>query len=376
MSRAPVVWPSPVRTGQRSCGPGVKRPRAERRPRSPAVLRCAVQVRNELERERARLEAEVRDAPKDMLCATPFGVDVVGITEFIALTGALVGGELSTGSCFWMGGHCCAAKQQQQRCVPSAPATARPAWVQPAACSLGGACCPGRGRPLGARRRRCFLRLPRLHCVGWCSGWPGGGRPQTARTHPRPFPCPRAPLAGLSARRRKEELERLNEQLRTINTQLRQQARAGTLYAPGLTYAPPTTSVRPTTPMRLPEPSPVAQDAAEDSGAAALAAGATVTVAPPAGISYFSDAEDEMSPGAKQCLQVRALLHCSSAGHVRATKLAACTPRGCLEGSTGGSGPAAPNPRLAKRLGLGSVSASSWPCAPPLSPGLAASRRR
>lgn len=26
------------------------------------------------------------------LCATPFGVDVVGITEFIALLGALVGG--------------------------------------------------------------------------------------------------------------------------------------------------------------------------------------------------------------------------------------------------------------------------------------------
>ena len=27
------------------------------------------------------------------LCATPFGVDVVGITELVALTGALVGGE-------------------------------------------------------------------------------------------------------------------------------------------------------------------------------------------------------------------------------------------------------------------------------------------
>ena len=46
-------------------------------------------------------------------------------------------------------------------------------------------------------------------------------------------------VGGISARRRKQELEHLNEQLRTINSQLRQQARAGTLYAPGLTYAPP-----------------------------------------------------------------------------------------------------------------------------------------
>ena len=44
--------------------------------------------------------------------------------------------------------------------------------------------------------------------------------------------------AGFSARQRKQELERLNEQLRKINLNLRQQARAGTVYAPGLTYAP------------------------------------------------------------------------------------------------------------------------------------------
>lgn len=35
------------------------------------------------------------------------------------------------------------------------------------------------------------------------------------------------------ARQRKEELQRLNEQLRKINLSLRQQARAGTVYAPG-----------------------------------------------------------------------------------------------------------------------------------------------
>lgn len=45
---------------------------------------------------RAAYEEEVRreraTQPAEQLCATPFGVDVVGITEFVALTGALVGG--------------------------------------------------------------------------------------------------------------------------------------------------------------------------------------------------------------------------------------------------------------------------------------------
>ncbi len=40
-------------------------------------------------------------------------------------------------------------------------------------------------------------------------------------------------VGGISARQRKDELEKLNEQLRKINLQLRQQARAGTIYAPG-----------------------------------------------------------------------------------------------------------------------------------------------
>lgn len=50
---------------------------------------------------RSEYNEEVRkakqSAPDDQLCATPFGVDVVGITEFIALTGALVGGESAQG---------------------------------------------------------------------------------------------------------------------------------------------------------------------------------------------------------------------------------------------------------------------------------------
>ena len=37
-------------------------------------------------------------------------------------------------------------------------------------------------------------------------------------------------------------MERLNSQLRSINQQLRRQARAGTTYAPGLTYVPPSVS--------------------------------------------------------------------------------------------------------------------------------------
>lgn len=87
------------------------------------------EARREIEREREKLESEARQSQVGKLCATPYGIDIVGITEFIALVGALVG--------------------------------------------------------------------------------------------------------GITARQRKAELERLNEQLRKINMSLRQQARAGTVYAPG-----------------------------------------------------------------------------------------------------------------------------------------------
>ncbi|KIY98117.1 hypothetical protein MNEG_9846, partial [Monoraphidium neglectum] len=49
-------------------------------------------VRRELEAEREAFEAEARTTSIGKLCATPFGIDIVGITEFIALAGALVGG--------------------------------------------------------------------------------------------------------------------------------------------------------------------------------------------------------------------------------------------------------------------------------------------
>lgn len=51
-----------------------------------------MEARQELDRARVELEAEGRESMSGKLCATPFGVDVVGITEFVALTGALVGG--------------------------------------------------------------------------------------------------------------------------------------------------------------------------------------------------------------------------------------------------------------------------------------------
>ncbi len=52
------------------------------------------QVQREITKQRQMFEREAKDGQLDKLCATPFGVDVVGITEFIALTGALVGGTL------------------------------------------------------------------------------------------------------------------------------------------------------------------------------------------------------------------------------------------------------------------------------------------
>ena len=51
------------------------------------------QVQREISKQRQMFEREAKDGQLDKLCATPFGVDVVGITEFIALTGALVGGK-------------------------------------------------------------------------------------------------------------------------------------------------------------------------------------------------------------------------------------------------------------------------------------------
>ena len=90
---------------------------------------------------------QVTNSKEGKFCATPFGVDVVGITELVALVGALVGG-LSSES--------------------------------------------------GPEGRSAIYDIP-----------------------------------GITARRRKKELERLNERLRKINMSLRQNARFGIVYAPG-----------------------------------------------------------------------------------------------------------------------------------------------
>ena len=133
---------------------------------------------------RAELRAERASAPDEQLCATPFGVDVVGITEFVALTGALVGGAPRRR------GGAAAAQRAPGRRPPAAVAV-------PAAC---------------ARYQMLCASLSAAVCA--CSS-------------ERPAGCCPNALAGVSARRRKQELERLNEQLRTINTQLRRGALQG-----------------------------------------------------------------------------------------------------------------------------------------------------
>lgn len=65
---------------------------------------------------------------------------------------------------------------------------------------------------------------------------PAGGHSHCAQGA---MPCPAlleracARVCLAQARRRKDEVEKLNEQLRVINVSLRQQARSGTVYAPG-----------------------------------------------------------------------------------------------------------------------------------------------
>lgn len=153
------------------------------------------EAREELVSRRKEFEEEAKMSQIGKLCATPFGVDIVGITEFIALVGALVG--------------------------------------------------------------------------------------------------------GITARQRKLELERLNEQLRKINLSLRQQARAGTVYAPGLTYAPPSSTSTSQTPSLL-------------NGTAVLspeptARTTTTTLTKPAPTSttststMFSLEEEELSPDQLHC---------------------------------------------------------------------------
>ncbi|GLC48940.1 hypothetical protein PLESTB_000165300 [Pleodorina starrii] len=167
-------------------------------------------AREQLLAERQKLEEEVKQTQGGKLCATPFGVDVVGITELVALIGALVG--------------------------------------------------------------------------------------------------------GITARRRKEEVERLNEQLRSINLNLRQQARAGTVYAPGLSYAPPATRggliTIPTPPRDAPaapavKPAPVAVVVAPPppapTPAAAPAAAVDVSPATQPLNTLFSMEEEELSSDQIQC---------------------------------------------------------------------------
>lgn len=93
------------------------------------------------------------------------------------------------------------------------------------------------------------------------------------------------------ARQRKAETERLNEQLRRINMQLRQQARAGTMYAPGLSYAP------------VPRSS-VATAAAASPDATAAEAGAATATRPPPPSPSLASGDELTSPEQEACREV------------------------------------------------------------------------
>ena len=87
-------------------------------------------------------------------------------------------------------------------------------------------------------------------------------------------------VGGLSARNKKAEVEALNERLRSINVQLRAQARAGTTYAPGLSYAPTGGATPASSPAPVAEASAASVEPA-DSAAPAAAAAPAASQEPP-----------------------------------------------------------------------------------------------
>jgi len=152
---------------------------------------------DDLEREKLEKEEEARQEAfnSNQLCRTPFGIDVVGLTETVALIGALVG--------------------------------------------------------------------------------------------------------GLSARRRRREVEEVNAKLRSINSSLRQQARGGALYAPSLNYAPSHTYSP-----------PFSSRTSAPTDTADASASSVVTAAPPANASPGSTqptADEDDDNGTSTSLQTREL---------------------------------------------------------------------
>ena len=87
-------------------------------------------------------------------------------------------------------------------------------------------------------------------------------------------------VGGLSARNKKAEVEALNERLRSINVQLRAQARAGTTYAPGLSYAPTGGATPASSPAPVAEASTASAAPVEPADSAAPAAAATPAASP------------------------------------------------------------------------------------------------
>lgn len=117
-------------------------------------------------------------------------------------------------------------------------------------------------------------------------------------------------VGGVSARNRKNEVERLNEQLRRINNSLRQQARSGTVYAPGLTYAPVTGAATPAA--AAVNSTPMADAASSKRAAAPVASIAMLeppaspssnatAASPRSSATILSMDEDELSAEQLQC---------------------------------------------------------------------------
>lgn len=104
-------------------------------------------------------------------------------------------------------------------------------------------------------------------------------------------------VGGFSARARKADIERLNDQLRKINLSLRQQARAGTVYAPGLNYAPQ--PIGGGGAPRVAAPAPPATAAAVAPAATAETPAVTALTS---ASSIISLDDDEVSPELRSCI--------------------------------------------------------------------------
>lgn len=79
-------------TAQRSLDELIKKGEDDSRMLAELRARREAEAKAQLEELRILSEAEARESRASLLCATPFGIDVVGITQTVGLIGAVVGG--------------------------------------------------------------------------------------------------------------------------------------------------------------------------------------------------------------------------------------------------------------------------------------------